>query len=84
MLGPPGLDPADDPGVELSEQGKGIGGALMRPILAWAETERVPCATLIETPNEANVPFYRTRGLRVWAMVRDPRPAVTSFAETTP
>ena len=79
-------------GVEPSEQGKGIGGALMLPILARAEAEGVPC--YLETQNEANVPFYRKhgfevvsdgevpkRGLRVWAMVRAPRPAATNSAE---
>jgi ribosomal protein S18 acetylase RimI-like enzyme len=75
-------------GVEPSEQGKGIGGALMRPILARAASEGLPC--YLETQNRANVPFYEKhgfevvsdgevpkRGLRVWAMVRDPRSADT-------
>ena len=79
-------------GVEPSEQGKGIGGALMRPILARAEAEGLSC--YLETQNGSNVPFYRRhgfevvsdgevpkRGLRVWAMVRGPRSADTNFAD---
>ena len=70
-------------GVDPSHQGKGIGGALMQPILARADTDRLPC--YLETMNETNVPFYRKHGfevasddevprrrLRVWAMIRDP------------
>jgi ribosomal protein S18 acetylase RimI-like enzyme len=80
-------------GVEPSERGKGIGGALMRPILARADAEGMPC--YLETENETNVPFYRKhgfevvsdgevpkRGLRVWAMVRDLRPPEMGSAET--
>jgi ribosomal protein S18 acetylase RimI-like enzyme len=80
-------------GVEPSEQGKGIGGALMGPILARAAAEGLPC--YLETHNEANVPFYRKhgfevvsdgevpkRGPRVWAMVsEDPSPDM-DFADT--
>ena len=80
-------------GVEPSKQGRGIGGALMLPILARAGADGLPC--YLETQNEANVPFYRKhgfevvsagevpkRGLRVWAMVRDPHSGATYFTET--
>jgi ribosomal protein S18 acetylase RimI-like enzyme len=68
-------------GVEPACQGKGIGGALMQPVLARASAEGVPC--YLETNNAANVAFYEKhgfrvvsdgevprRGLRVWAMLR--------------
>lgn len=71
-------------GVEPEHQGKGIGGALMRPILASADAEGLPC--YLETDNEMNVPFYRKHGFEVvnegevpkhglwfWAMAREPR-----------
>jgi hypothetical protein len=56
----------------------------MQPVLARADASGLPC--YLETMNESNVPFYRKhgfvvvsdgevpeRGLRVWAMVREPR-----------
>ena len=80
-------------GVEPSEQGKGIGGALMEPVLRRAGAEGLPC--YLETQNERNLPFYERHGfevvsdgevpkhgLRVWAMVRDPHSADTNFADT--
>ena len=80
-------------GVEPSEQGKGIGGALMEPVLRQAGAEGLPC--YLETQNERNLPFYERHGfevvsdgevpkhgLRVWAMVRDPHSADTNFADT--
>ena len=82
-------------GVEPSEQGKGIGGALMQPILRRAGAEGLPC--YLETQNERNLPFYERdgfeevrdgevpkRGLRVWAMVRDPHSADTNYFADTP
>ena len=82
-------------GVEPSEQGKGIGGALMRPILARADRDGLPC--YLETQNQRNLPFYERhgfevvsdgevpkRGLRVWAMVRNPHPADTNYFADTP
>ncbi len=80
-------------GVEPSEQGKGIGGVLMQPILRRGGAEGLPC--YLETENERNLPFYERhgfevvsdgevpkRGLRVWAMVRNPHSADTNFADT--
>ena len=71
-------------GVEPASQGQGIGGALLAPILARADAERVPC--YLETETEENVAFYRRRGFEVaeearflegrvtiWAMRRDPQ-----------
>jgi Acetyltransferase (GNAT) family len=71
-------------GVEPARQGQGIGAMLIQPVLARADASGFPC--YLETMNEANVPFYQKhgfeivskgevprRGLRVWAMLREPR-----------
>ena len=71
-------------GVEPSRQGQGIGGMLFQPVLARADNDGLPC--YLETMNERNVPFYEKHGfkivsdaevprhgLRVWAMLREPR-----------
>ncbi len=71
-------------GVEPSQQRRGIGAALLRPVLARADAEGMLC--YLETQNERNVGFYRKQGfqivsdgevpgheLRVWVMVRKPR-----------
>jgi ribosomal protein S18 acetylase RimI-like enzyme len=50
-------------GVEPGQQGRGLGGALVAPILARADRERLPC--YLETESEANVAFYERRGFRV-------------------
>jgi len=70
-------------GVAPHVQGRGIGGALLRPILERAEAENVPC--YLETQTDENVVFYRKRGfdvvleehepvgdLPIWFMVRAP------------
>jgi len=70
-------------GVETSSRGKGIGGIVMQPVLTSASATGFPC--YLETHNEVNVPFYLKhgfkvmceskipkRGLRVWAMLREP------------
>jgi ribosomal protein S18 acetylase RimI-like enzyme len=71
-------------GVDPSQQGKGIGGALLQPVLSRADAAGQPC--YLETQNESNLPFYQKHGftvasdgvvpksnLRVWAMVRQPK-----------
>jgi GNAT superfamily N-acetyltransferase len=68
-------------GVEPEHQGRGIGGALMQPILARADAERLAC--YLETHLEQNVRLYQRHGfavveradvpghpLPVWAMLR--------------
>jgi ribosomal protein S18 acetylase RimI-like enzyme len=70
-------------GVMPSQQGLGIGGMLMQPVLALADIDRLSC--YLETMNEKNVSFYEKYGfrvvsdgavprqsLRVWAMLREP------------
>ena len=69
-------------GVDPAHQGRGIGSALMAPVLARADQERMPC--YLETHTTANVRLYERHGFRVmehlenptsvplWAMLRPP------------
>ena len=70
-------------GTEPACQGKGVGSALLRPVLHRADAEGV--RAYLESSKRANVPFYRGHGFEVdrevrledgptiWAMWRDPR-----------
>jgi GNAT superfamily N-acetyltransferase len=70
-------------GVEPSEQGKGLGSALLRPVLERCDAERVPA--WLETSSERNLPLYERHGFRVvnetdipggphfWGMWREPQ-----------
>jgi len=71
-------------GVDPPRQGQGVGGALLQPVLAQADTEGLPC--YVETDKERNVPFYRKHGFEVvveddlpgggmhyWTMKRPPQ-----------
>jgi len=71
-------------GVEPSEQGRGIGAALIRAGLALADASRVPA--YLETLKLRNVAFYEGHGFQVvdshelpaggpryWTMRREPR-----------
>lgn len=71
-------------GTEPAEQGKGIGSALMAPVLERCDGEGVPA--YLESSKERNVPYYEHHGFRVtdelrlpkggpplWAMWRDPQ-----------
>ena len=71
-------------GVDPPRQGQGVGGALIAPILARADTEKLPC--YLETQKQINVPFYERNGFKVlveddiagggphyWTMKREPR-----------
>ena len=73
-------------GTAVEMQGKCIGGALMRPVLAHCDAAGLPC--YLESSKERNVPFYRRHGFEVvrevplpnggppiWTMWREPRPA---------
>src|SRR5262249_28789734 len=71
-------------GVEPSDRGQFIGGALIDPVLSRADSDALPC--YLETFNSANLPFYKKRGFRIigggkiprggpdfWAMMRAPQ-----------
>lgn len=70
-------------GTEPDQQGKGIGSALMAPVLEICDREGVPA--YLESSKEKNIPFYSRHGFEVtgeltlpdgptmWPMWRDPR-----------
>lgn len=70
-------------GVSPASQGRGIGGKLIRPVLARSDRGRAPC--YLETLNERSVAFYQRWGfevrsvevvpeieVKVWSMIREP------------
>jgi len=69
-------------GVDPSYQGRGYASALIKPMLARIDRERLPC--YLDTENERNVPIYQHFGFEVveegtvprtnttvWAMLRE-------------
>ena len=70
-------------GVDPELQGKGLGHALISPVLERADAEGLPC--YLDTGNPRNLSFYHRHGFGVvdevelpdgptaWAMVRQPR-----------
>jgi GNAT superfamily N-acetyltransferase len=71
--------------VDLAEQRRGLGEALLAPGLDRADAEGLPC--YLETQREANLAYYARFGFEVsasfgghaglppmWAMTRPPRP----------
>lgn len=70
-------------GVEGAQQGKGLGGELMRNCLAFVDRDRLPA--YLESPNARNLPFYERHGFEVtgvsqagacppvYSMLRSPR-----------
>ena len=69
--------------VDPSQQVKGIGAALMQPVLAKADDRKMP--VYLETHDENNVPYYQRYGfdlihtaripkyeLPIWCMLREP------------
>jgi ribosomal protein S18 acetylase RimI-like enzyme len=72
-------------GTAVDQQGKGIGSAMLGPVLEHCDTEGLPC--YLESSKERNVPFYERHGFTVreelrvpgngpsiWTMWREPRP----------
>lgn len=72
-------------GVQPESQGKGIGSALIAPVLRRADRSELAC--YLETETEKNVAFYERHGfhvraarafrhgLQVWTMLREPASA---------
>jgi ribosomal protein S18 acetylase RimI-like enzyme len=70
-------------GTQPADQGKGLGSAMMAPVLERCDSERTPA--YLESSKESNIPFYRRHGFEVtqelafpggptvWGMWRDPR-----------
>jgi len=71
-------------GIDPQQQGRGLGGALMLPMLDRADSDNLPC--YLETCKKRNVAFYERYGFRViferhipgggpiyWGMVRQPK-----------
>jgi ribosomal protein S18 acetylase RimI-like enzyme len=70
-------------GTEPEAQGRGVGSALLRPVLDDCDRNEVPA--YLESSKESNIAFYGRHGFRVtgemtlpegptiWAMWRDPR-----------
>jgi ribosomal protein S18 acetylase RimI-like enzyme len=70
-------------GVAPDQHRRGLGRALLEPILKQAEAEKVPC--YLETANPINVPFYERSGFRVLAREQVPEgPTVWAMGRQAP
>ena len=61
-------------GIDPSQQGHGLGGALLKPILARADIEGLPC--YLETVEPKNVPFYQRHGFKIITEAVEPRSGI--------
>jgi ribosomal protein S18 acetylase RimI-like enzyme len=71
-------------GTDPDAQGRGIGSALLQPVLQTCDRDEIPA--YLESSKERNIDFYARHGFRVtgeielpdgppvWPMWRDPRP----------
>ena len=71
-------------GTATEHQGKGVGSALIRPILDKCDADGIPA--YLESSKESNIAFYNRHGFevtgeiqvkngpKIWPMWRDPRP----------
>ncbi|MBV8303722.1 MAG: GNAT family N-acetyltransferase [Acidimicrobiia bacterium] len=71
-------------GTDPDSQGKGLGSAVMQPVLERCDADGV--GAYLESSKEANIPFYRRHGFEVtgeirlpegpalWPMWREPQP----------
>jgi GNAT superfamily N-acetyltransferase len=71
-------------GTEPDLQGRGVGSALLEPVLEGCDRDEIPA--YLESSRERNIAFYARHGFRVtgelqlpegppiWPMWRDPRP----------
>jgi len=71
-------------GTATAHQGKGVGSALMQPVLEKCDADGIPA--YLESSKESNIPFYKRHGFEVtgevtikngptlWPMWRDPQP----------
>ena len=65
-------------GVAPEFQGKGYAGALLKPMFARMDAERLPC--YLETQNEKNVPLYERYGFQVVEEGRIPTTELSNWA----
>ncbi len=74
-------------GTDPDQQGKGVGSALLRPVLDRCDRDGLPA--YLESSKETNVPFYERHGFtvtdtydlpgggpRLWLMWREPVPPI--------
>lgn len=57
-------------GLRSSQQGRGLGAAVVEPLLSVCDSEGLPC--VLTSTNPRNVPFYERLGFRVAAEVPTP------------